>query len=325
MSLPLVTVFGGTGFLGRRVVRHLRGHAFAVRVASRRPERGRDLFGPDDPAIESVPADIHDGASVASALAGAYGAVNAVSLYVERGGETFQAVHVDGARRVADQARRAEVQRLAHVSGVGSDPGSASLYIRKRGEGELAVRDAFPGAILIRPTVMFAPDDAFLSAILRLLRRFPALPMFGRGETRLQPAYVEDVAEAVARALQRTELSAVTLECGGPSVYRYEALLRIVAAEAGRRPLLVPTPFALWRALAQACERLPKPPITTNQVELMQLDNVASPQLPGFAELGIAPQPLEGVLQRMIEEERRRSEHDAPRHGAEPTDEPRRI
>jgi NADH dehydrogenase len=302
MSLPIVTVFGGAGFLGRRVVRHLRDHAFAVRVASRRPDGGRKLFDPDDPHVRFVAADIHDGPSVASALEGAYGAVNAVGLYAQRGENTFERVHVTGARRLAAQASLARVERLAHVSGIGSDPASPSLYIRKRGEGELAVRAAFPSALVVRPAVMFGPDDAFLTVTLKLLRLFPVYPMFGRGETRLQPAYVEDVAEAIARALRRTEPQAVTFEFGGPHVYRYKELLRTIAREAGRQPLLIPAPFAAWRALAWGCEKLPKPPITTSQVELMQLDTVASPRAPGFAELGISPQSLASVLQRMVGE-----------------------
>src|SRR5437667_6244537 len=227
-----VTVFGGTGFLGRRIVRHLRYHEFLVRVASRHPDRGRRLFGPDDPQLRSVQADIHDEQSVADALAGAYGVVNAVSLYVEHGKETFHSVHVESAQRLAVQAHRAGVQRLAHVSGIGADPASPSLYIRKRGEGELAVRAAFADATLIRPAVMFGPDDAFLTTILKLLDQLPIYPMFGGGLTRLQPAYVEDVAEAVARTLQRTEMHAITFECAGPRIYTYEELLRTVAQEA---------------------------------------------------------------------------------------------
>ena len=179
----------------------------------------------DDPQVQSVEADIHDERSIASALAGVYGAVNAVSLYVERGRETFHSVHVEAAERVAAQARRAGVERLAHVSGIGSDAASPSLYIRKRGEGELAVRTAFADAALVRPAVMFGPDDAFLTTILGLLGRLPVYPMFGRGHTKLQPAYVEDVAEAIARALQRTEGQAITFECGGPRVYTYEEWL----------------------------------------------------------------------------------------------------
>jgi len=300
---PYCPVFGGTGFLGRRVVRHPREGDFSVRIASRHPDRGRQLFGSDDPRLHSIEANIHDEKSVTDAILGAYGVVNAVSLYVEQRRETFHSVHVEAAERIAAQAHRAGVERLAHVSGIGADTGSQSLYIRKRGEGELTVRRAFANAILIRPAVMFGPDDAFLITILGLLRRLPAYPMFGRGLTRLQPAYVEDVAEAIARALQRTERHPTTFECGGPRVYSYEELLRIVAHEAGLRPTLIPIPFAAWHALAWVAELLPSPPVTRNQVELMRVDNVSSSEMPGFGELGISPRSVEDMLRKLLQNE----------------------
>jgi uncharacterized protein YbjT (DUF2867 family) len=148
MNDRIVTVFGGTGFLGRRVVRHLGTHGFSVRIASRHPDRGHKLFGRDDRQLHSVAANIHDERSVADALAGAYGVVNAVSLYVEHEQQTFHLVHVESAQRVATQAHRAGVERLAHVSGIGADTTSQSLYVRKRGEGELAVQSAFADAVL---------------------------------------------------------------------------------------------------------------------------------------------------------------------------------
>ena len=151
---------------------------------------------------------------------------------------------------------------------------------------------------------MFGPDDAFLTVILKLLQRLPAYPIFGSGTTKLQPAHVDDVAEAVARIVQRAERDPITLECGGPQVYTYEDLIRNVAREAGRKPILLPVPFALWRALAGAAELLPSPPITRNQVELMQVDTVASAELPGFRDLDIVPQRLEETM-RMILQERR--------------------
>ncbi|MDX8520229.1 complex I NDUFA9 subunit family protein [Mesorhizobium dulcispinae] len=300
MNHRVVTVFGGTGFLGRRVVRHLRNGGVFVRIASRHPERAKKLFGTDDPQLQSVEADIHDERAIADALAGAYGVVNAVSLYVEHGQGTFHSVHVESARRVAAQAHRAGVERLAHISGIGSHVASPSLYIRKRGEGELAVLAAFADATIIRPAVMFGPDDAFLTIILKLLRRLPIYPMFGRGLTRLQPAYVGDVAEATARVLQRTQTHAITYECGGPRVYTYEEFLRAVAHQAGLRPILIPVPFTAWHALAWAAEMLANPPVTRNQVELMQVDNVSSPQMPGFEELGISPHPVEEILGEML-------------------------
>jgi uncharacterized protein YbjT (DUF2867 family) len=298
-----IVVFGGTGFLGRRVVWRLRKAGFSVRVASRHPDRAHRLFGSDDLQLRSVEANIHDEQSIADALAGAYGVVNAVSLYVEHGRETFHSVHVEAAQRLANQARRAQVEQLAHVSGIGSDAGSSSLYIRKRGEGELAVRAAFADTILIRPAVMFGPDDSFLTSILKLLSRLPIYPMFGRGLTRLQPAYVEDVAEAIARALDRKDAHATTFEFGGPRVYSYEELLRVIAHEANLKPVLVPIPFAVWRTLAWFAEMLQSPPITRNQVELMQVDNVWSPEMPGFEDLGISPRSLEEILQEILRDQ----------------------
>jgi uncharacterized protein YbjT (DUF2867 family) len=294
-----VTVFGGTGFLGRRIVQHLRSRGFPVRIAARHPDQGYTLPDADDPQLESVEANIHDERSVADALAGAYGVVNAVSLYVERGPETFHSVHVEAARRVAVQAHRTGVKKLVHISGLGADAASQSRYIRKRGEGELAVSAAFVGATLIRPAVMFGPDDAFLAVILKLLRQLPVYPMFGRGLTRLQPAYVDDVADAIGRIMQSAETPGI-FEFGGPRVYSYEELLRAVAHHAGLAPRLVPIPFAAWHALAWASEMLQIPLLTRNQVELMQIDTVSSPDRPGFVELGISPHPVEEILQKML-------------------------
>jgi uncharacterized protein YbjT (DUF2867 family) len=202
MSSRRVTVFGGTGFLGRHIVRHLLDANLAVRIASRHPDRGRSLFSRDGAGIEAVRADVNDDGSVASAVAGAWAVVNAVSLYVESGKCTFHSVHVEAAKRIAMLARQAGAENLVHISGIGADAGSASPYIRSRGEGEAAVLDAFPPAKLVRPAVMFGPGDAFLTPLLAMLRRTPVFPMFGSGATRLQPAYVEDVAKAIVRILQ---------------------------------------------------------------------------------------------------------------------------
>jgi uncharacterized protein YbjT (DUF2867 family) len=287
-------VFGGTGFLGSRIARHLCSHKFPVRIASRHP----------DVQLQSVAANVHDERSVANALVGAYGAVNAVSLYRERGGETFHSVHVEAAQLVAAQARRAGVERLVHVSGIGADAASPSLYIRKRGEGERAVRAEFAGAFIVRPAVMFGPDDAFLGTVLKLLRRLPIYPMFGRGRTRLQPAHVEDVAEAVVRIIERAEPHPTVFEFGGPTRYSYEQLLRAIAQQAGLSPRLIPIPFAVWHALAWASEILPGLPLTRNQVELMRIDSVSSPEMSGFAELGISPHSIEEILQGMLSNRR---------------------
>ncbi|WP_027530759.1 complex I NDUFA9 subunit family protein [Bradyrhizobium sp. WSM3983] len=295
-----MTVFGGTGFLGSRIVRHLLHHEFSVRIASRHPDGGPIRSGPDNPQLQSVEANIHDERSVANALVGTYGVINAVSLYRERGPETFYSVHVESAQRLAAQARRAGVERFVQVSGIGADAASPSSYIRMRGEGERAVRAEFAEACFARPAVMFGPDDAFLSTILKLLRQLPIYPMFGRGWTRLQPAYVEDVAEAVARIMERAESQPTAFELGGPTVYSYEQLLRAIAHQAGLAPLLIPIPFAVWDALAWASEIIPGLPLTRSQVELMRIDTVSSPRMPGFAELGISPLSIEELLHRML-------------------------
>jgi uncharacterized protein YbjT (DUF2867 family) len=293
--MSCITVFGGTGFLGRRVVHHLRESGAAVRIASRHPGQA------EGDGVERIAADAHNECSVEAAVAGADGVVNAVSLYVERESETFRSVHVEAAARVASAARRAGVKRLAHLSGIGADAASSSPYIRSRGEGEAAVQAAFPGAVIIRPAVMFAPDDGFLTTILGLLRLLPAYPMFGDGRTKLQPVYADDVAAAIAQVLRQSETPHRIYELAGPRVYSYAELLRTIAREAGLRPVLMRMPFALWYALAGLAEILPHPPLTRNQVELMQVDTAASDR-PGFRELGISPRSLEEELEAMLKQ-----------------------
>jgi uncharacterized protein YbjT (DUF2867 family) len=294
-----VVVFGGTGFLGCRVVRHLLDHGFTVRVASRHPERRRAHFGEKTPAPQFVKADIADTQSTAAATRGAYAVVNAVSLYVERGGRTFRSVHVEAAANLADSARRSGVARLVQVSGIGANPQSPSRYIRSRGEGEDAVLATFADATIARPAVMFGPDDAFLMPLVRMLRRLPAFPMFGHGETKLQPAHVDDVAEAIALAIEHA-LPVRICELGGPRILTYADLLRTIAGRLGTNPMLIPLPFGIWRTLALGAEALPTPPITRNQVELMTIDNVSSPDLPGFPFFRIAPRGIEETLEAIM-------------------------
>ena len=295
-AMSCVTVFGGTGFLGRRIVHHLRKSGVTVRVASRHPGQT------DGDDVKQIAANAHDERSVEAAIAGADGVVNAINLYVEHGRETFHSVHVEAATRIASVARRVGVKRLVHISGIGADAASPSPYIRSRGEGEAAVQTAFPGVVIIRPAVMFAPDDGFLTTILRLLRILPAYPIFGDGRTRLQPAYADDVAEAITQVLRQSKKPFPIYELAGPRVYSYEELVRTIARAAGLRPVLMRTPFAFWTAVAGLTENLPRPPLTRNEVELMQIDTTASDNLPGFRELGISPRSLEEELEAMLKQ-----------------------
>lgn len=265
MPGQVVTVFGGTGFLSRRIARHLDDAGFAVRIASRHPDRASSIFPGAGSRTESVHGDINGDGSVASAITGAFAVVNAVSLYVERGKDTFQSLHVGAAEHVARLAHETNAERFLHISGIGADARSASPYIRSRGEGEAGALREFPSAMLLRPAVMFGPGDAFLTALLLMLRRLPVFPMFGDGGTRVQPAYVEDVGEASVRILQAQGLHQI-YELAGPHIYTYRALLRAPSLAAGNRPLLLPLPFALWRTIGYLAEFLPSPPITRNQV-----------------------------------------------------------
>jgi NADH dehydrogenase len=300
MPEQLVTVFGGTGFLGRRIVRHLHDAGFAVRIASRHPDRAVGLFPDAGPRLQSVHGDINEDRSVAVAVGQAFAVVNAVSLYIQRGRDTFQSVHVNAAGRVARLTREAGAQRFLHISGIGADAESMSSYIRSRGQGEAAVLRAFPSATMLRPAVMFGPGDAFLTPLLLMLRRLPIFPVLGDGGTRVQPAYVEDVGEASARVLQAQSPHQI-YELAGPRIYTYRALLRALAAAARNTPFLLPVPFALWHAIGYVAEFLPSPPITRNQVELMEDDSVATPGTPGFQVLRITPRAIEDAVPEVLQ------------------------
>jgi len=302
-GMNCVTVFGGTGFVGRRIVRHLSDSGATVRIASRHPARA------EGDKLEQIIADAHDELSVEAAVAGADGVVNAISLYIEHGGDTFHSVHVEAAARIARVARQAGTKRFVHLSGIGADAASPSPYIRSRGEGEAVVQAAFPGAVVIRPAVMFGADDAFLITILGLLRTLPAYPLFGDGRTRLQPVYVGDIAAAIAQVLRQTQKPYPIYELAGPRVYSYEELLRTIARTAGLRPVLMRMPFAFWDAVAGLAELLPHPAITRNQVELMQIDTTASDSRPGFGQLGISPRSLEEELKAMLKQTKQETQN----------------
>ena len=297
-----VTVFGGSGFLGRQIVKRLTANGIPVRVAVRRPEQASFLeaFAPGG-RIEAVAADVWDEATVARAVEGSVAVVNTVGHYVEKRGSSFDAVHGEGARHVAHQALKAGVGRLVHISGIGADPASASPYVRARGVGEALVRDAFEGATILRPSVLFGTGDKFLNTLVRVARLAPALALFGRGETRLQPVFVGDVAEASARVLADPGTGGKTFELGGPRVYAYRELLEVVLREVGRQRLLVPVPFAVWGAAAAALSVLPSPPLTADMVTLMKRDNVVGAGALGLEDLGISPVAVEKVLPACVE------------------------
>jgi NADH dehydrogenase len=226
--------------------------------------------------------------------------VNAVSTYVEKGGVTFEAVHEQGAETVAREVASAGVVRLVLISGIGADPTSGSPYIRARGRGELAVQQVFRSATIVRPGAMFGPGDALFGTLADLARLLPMVPLVGGGRTRLQPVYVEDVAEAITRILADPGTAGHTYELAGPGVYTMRELVEMTLRLIGRRRLLIPIPFAVARVQARLFEFFPSPPLTTSQVDLLRTDNVVSGVLRGFRELGIEPKGVEEVVPTYI-------------------------
>ena len=300
MDYHRVTVFGGSGFLGRQIVKRLADDGADVRVAVRRPERASFLTKARRAGqIAPVHADVWDEASVTPVVDGSEAVINTVGHYVERGKATFEAIHGQGALHVARASAMAGVRRLVHISGLGADPTSDSPYVRARGIGEGLVKEAFPGATILRPSIIFGPEDTFLNRLAALARVMPVLPLFGGGKTKLQPVYVGDVAEAVARALATPAAEGKVYELGGPRVYTYKALVQLVLTQIGRKRLLMPFPYFAWEVLAG----LPNRPVSRDQVKLMKKDNVVSAQALNLLSLGIEPTPVEAILPTYLGQE----------------------
>ncbi|SEL98443.1 complex I NDUFA9 subunit family protein [Halomonas daqiaonensis] len=288
-----VTVFGGTGFLGDTIVRELVEAGCGVRIAARQPALPAWLE--DGDPVELATADIRDESSISAALQGASAVVNAVSLYVETRDVSFEAIHVTGAGLLARLARADGIERLVHVSGIGTHHDSVSAYVRARARGEDAVLEAMPKAIIVRPSVLFGPGDAFLTG-LEGLTRLPLIPLFGRGTTRLQPAHVVDVARAIAKLTRHPATERRLFEFGGPEVMSYREVLEKLLAHLQRERPLMPLPFLAWRLIAALASWLPGPPLTRDQVILMQTDNVANEDVGVFRDLGILPHSLRESL-----------------------------
>jgi len=295
-DIGCVCVFGGSGFLGLEIVKRLAAGGMTIHVADRLPDKFRIPQGPGAEHIRTIYADVRDESSVALAIEGSDSVVNAVGLYHERGAQTFEAIHELGALNVAHQAATFGIKRLIHISGIGADLRSPSSYVRSRAKGELLVHDVFDEATILAPSVMFGPSDKFLNTFAALTKFSPIMPLFGKGKTRLQPVYVNDVAAAVFQALKQPETSGKTFELGGPQVYTYRALIEKVLKQSKRRRLLVPMPFGYWSLLTRVFKFLPTPLVTPGQVELMKNDNVVSKSALSLRDLGVVPTPLEDIL-----------------------------
>jgi NADH dehydrogenase len=306
MAAAQATVFGGSGFLGRYMVQRLAEAGTRVLVGVRRPELAGFLRTMGDVGqVVPIRVDLRDGAAVAAALEGSDVAINAVGILYERGQQRFDAIHAQAAERVAKAAAVAAVERLIHVSALGGD--LVSRYGRSKAAGEAAVRAAFPDATILRPSLVFGPEDDFFNRFAAMARIAPVLPLIDGGHTRFQPVHVEDVAAAAMRALDDDSTAGRVYELGGPRVYSFRELLEYIVAETDRRCLLLPVPAALMTIKAWFLEFWPTPLLTRDQVLQLASDSVVGDgtDVGRLADLGITPTALEVVAPSYLARYRR--------------------
>jgi uncharacterized protein YbjT (DUF2867 family) len=302
MRNRVYTIFGGTGFIGRYVVERLAERGARIRVVSRSPHtRGhhlQPLGSVDQIVVQGV--DLGSEPALRQAVAGAAGVVNLIGILYETGRQQFAEVHGVLPGRIARAARAEGVERFVQISAIGADPASPSAYARSKAEGEHRVCEALPDATILRPSIVLGPEDGFFNRFAALARLLPALPLIGGGETRFQPVYVGDVAQAVIAALERGDCRGCTYELGGPRIYTFAELMRYMLHVIGRRRLLMNVPFGLAQAQARVLELLPQPPLTRDQVELLKVDNVVAASAAGLAALDVSATPIELVVPRYL-------------------------
>jgi NADH dehydrogenase len=296
MRSKVVTVFGGSGFIGRYVVQRLTERGAVLRVPTRHPEQaihlkplgavGQVVLQRWTPAPES---------EVERMLVGADAAVNLIGILFEPRAGDFTRLQAELPGTIGRVAARLGLERVVQISAIGADPNSTSLYARTKAAGEAALQEAFPRATILRPSIVIGPEDSFFNRFARLAAISPALPLIGGGRTRFQPVYVGDVADAVVAALTRDDAPGRTFELGGPAVHSFRDLMRYLLRVTGRRRLLLNLPFGLARLQARLLQVLPEPPLTLDQLELLRRDNVVTPEAAGLAELGVRATPMEVV------------------------------
>lgn len=316
MAGRLATVFGGSGFIGRHLVRRLAAEGWRVRVAVRDPVAAEFLRTAGEVGqVVPMAADVTSERSVAEAVRDAQAVINLVGILYERGAATFQAIHVEGARRVAAAAKAAGAERLVHISALGAAEDAPSAYARSKAAGERAVREVFPKATVFRPSVVFGPEDGFFNRFAGMTRYSPFLPVFtrdglrphvgrdglsldlyGSGGPRFQPVYVGDVADAIMAAVDDARHAGRIYELGGPRAYTMREIMELVETHTGRRRWLLPLPYGVARLQAAVLQYMPTPLITPDQVRQLERDNVVSGAAPGLAELGISPTAAEAIL-----------------------------
>lgn len=292
----IATVFGGGGFIGRHVVKRLARADYVVRIVTRDANSVRSLATQGRVGqVVPVVADPNDDAAVARAVTGAAVVVNLLGILFERRPGDFQRIQAEAPGRIARAATAAGVAHMIHVSAIGADEGSDSLYARSKAAGETAVRAGFPAAVILRPSIVFGPEDAFFNRFAGLARLLPFMPVI-YGATKFQPVYVADVADAVLAAIDRPEAAGRVFELGGPRVASFRDLLTYILTTTRRRNRMIDLPMGLVRLQAAVGDRLPNPPLTTDQLKLLARDNVVTDGAAGLTELGIAATPMEAIV-----------------------------
>jgi uncharacterized protein YbjT (DUF2867 family) len=308
--MPLATVFGGSGFIGSAVVKRLAQSALGtaeltIEIPTRHTVKaGRLRTLGSVGQIVPVPCNITRPDQIAEAVQNAEIVINLVGILYEKGKSTFERMHVEVPRLIAEASAKAGVKHLVHVSAIGADANAPSRYASSKGRGEAAVRAAFPQAVILRPSIVFGPGDGFFNLFGRMAQLSPVLPLIGGGQTRFQPVYVGDVADAVCAALTIPAAAGKTFELGGPRAYTFENLLHLVLQETGQRCTFAHIPFGLAHLQGFFSEFLPKPPLTRDQVEQLKRDNVVAPQALTLADLGLNATALEAILPTYMEQYR---------------------
>jgi len=300
-NTSLITLYGGSGFLGRHIVRALAKTGARMRVAVRRPELAGHLQPLGDVGqINAVQANVRFPDSLRAAVDGADAVINLVGILVPRGKQTFTAIQDEGARHVAEAARKAGARALVHVSAIGADLNSPAAYGRTKAEGEKAVRDVYPDAIIFRPSIVFGPEDDFFNRFAALARISPALPLIGGGRTKLQPVFVGDVAKAVVAALTGVTKHDAPYELGGPEVLTLKEVMQRVLTYTMRKRMLISEPFWLAKIQGAVLQLVPNPLLTLDQVRMLEVNNVVSNAAASEGRtlqgLGIEPVGIEAVV-----------------------------
>ena len=317
-SDKIVTLVGGSGFVGRHVARALAKRGYRIRVGCRRP----DLAGHVQPLgstgqVMPIQVNVRYPASLAAACDGAYAVMNLTGVLASGGAQSFEAVHVFGAEACAKAARTAKASVFIQMSALGADVNSASEYARSKGEGEVRAKAAFAGAVILRPSIVFGPEDNFFNQFAGMSRLAPVLPLIGGGMTKFTPVFVGDVAEAVAKIIDAGEASGKTYELGGPEVFTFKQLLQFTLDTVGRKRLLLPLPWLVAKVMGTVMGVMPGAPLTADQVELLKTDNVISDEAARegrtLAGLGIAASSIQGIVPSYLYRFRKAGQFTAPK------------